>query len=133
MGKLKERMEADLRLRNLRPSTQASYLRCVRALAKHYMRSPATLSEEEVRGFVLYLQDEKQMTPSTLNVYISALLDTSHESRHRPETHLTPWPGVDFPIATRHSIHPPKVALRGSVQRRIWEVTLGGRRVSLAR
>jgi site-specific recombinase XerD len=73
MGVLKERMEADLQLRNLRPSTQASYLRCGRLLAKHYMRSPAELTEEEIRGFLLHLQDDKQLKPSSLKVYIAAL------------------------------------------------------------
>jgi hypothetical protein len=61
MGLLKERMEADLKLRNLRPSTQGVYLRCAEELAKHHMRSPIELSEEEVRGFVLYLQEQRSM------------------------------------------------------------------------
>ncbi len=85
MGVLKERMEADLKLRNLRPSTQASYLRCARLLAKHYMRSPAELSEEEVRGFLLYLQDERQAKPSTLKVYIAAFKFLYNVTLQRPE------------------------------------------------
>jgi len=85
MGKLKERMEACLRLRNFRPSTQAVYLRCARELAKHYMRPPETLSEEEVRSFVLYLQDERQMKPSTLRVYIAALKFLYTQTLSRPE------------------------------------------------
>jgi site-specific recombinase XerD len=85
MGSLKERMEACLRLRNYRPATQAHYLRCARELAKHYMRPPEDLSEEEVRSFVLYLQDERKAKPSTLRVYIAALKFLYTQTLSRPE------------------------------------------------
>jgi len=37
MGELRDRMEADLRLRNLRPSTQVCYLGCVHKFAAYHM------------------------------------------------------------------------------------------------
>ena len=59
MGALRDRMAADLRLRNLRPSTQESYLACVKKLAAYHRRSPAELGETEVRDFLVYLRDER--------------------------------------------------------------------------
>jgi integrase/recombinase XerD len=85
MSKLRERMEADLRLRNLRPATQVHYMRCVKGLAEHDMRSPAQLTEREVRGFVLHLQDEKGLKPSTLRLYIAALRFFYKVTLGRPE------------------------------------------------
>ena len=85
MGLLKERMEADLRLRNLRPSTQARYVRCVRELAKHYGRSPAKLNESEVRSFVIHLQDKRGLKPTSLRPYIAALRFFYKVTLGRPE------------------------------------------------
>jgi site-specific recombinase XerD len=85
MGVLKERMEADLKLRNLRPGTQEIYLRCARALAKFHMRSPAELGEEEVRAFLLSLRDERKLSPSTLKVHVAALKFLYEVTLQRPE------------------------------------------------
>ena len=85
MGSLKERMEACLRLRNLRPSTQACYLRCARELAKYYMRPPEDLTEEEVRSFVLHVQDVRKAKPSTVKVYIAGLKFLYTQTLNRPE------------------------------------------------
>ena len=46
MSQLRDRMEADLRLRNLRPSTQKSYLRYVRTFAYYPMRSPSEMGTQ---------------------------------------------------------------------------------------
>jgi site-specific recombinase XerD len=73
MGKLKERMEADLRLHNLRPSTQANYLRYARDLAKFHMRSPAELSREDIRLFLLHMKDERRLSPATMRVVLASL------------------------------------------------------------
>lgn len=73
MKSLRERMEADLRLRNLRPSTQGHYLRCAKALAKYHMRSPTELNAEDVRAFLFHLQEERRLTPGTLRIYVVAI------------------------------------------------------------
>ena len=67
---LRQRMIEDLQLAGLRPRTQDSYVRAVRLLADHYGRSPDTLSEEEVRAFLLYELNEKHLAPSTLRVHL---------------------------------------------------------------
>jgi hypothetical protein len=52
MNKLREKMEADLRLKGFRPDTQVAYLRCVRRFTTHFGRSPDRLGEAEVRSFL---------------------------------------------------------------------------------
>jgi len=55
MGELRDRMEADLRLRRRSERTCVAYLRCVRAFAAYHRRSPAELGEPEVRAFLTHL------------------------------------------------------------------------------
>ena len=68
MTALRERMIEDLQLRGLSKNTQIAYVRVVRQLAEHYGRSPDRISEEEVRQYFLYLQNERQIAPSSLGV-----------------------------------------------------------------
>ena len=49
MGELRDRMEADLRLRGYAEKTRVAYVSCIRAVARHFRRSPATLGEEKRR------------------------------------------------------------------------------------
>jgi site-specific recombinase XerD len=62
-----------MNIRNLAKSTQKSYVKCVERLAKHYKRSPADLSQEEVRAYLLYLVQDKKINASTFRQDISAL------------------------------------------------------------
>jgi len=73
MGLLRDRMEADLKLRSFRPRTQETYVACARKLAAYYMRPPAELSEDDVRGFLVHLVDEVKVSPSTQKVYVASL------------------------------------------------------------
>jgi site-specific recombinase XerD len=63
-------MIADLQLAGYSEKTQQSYLMAVRGLAKHYMRSPDHLSEEEVRAFFLHLINERKAASSTVRIYL---------------------------------------------------------------
>jgi site-specific recombinase XerD len=58
-------MIEDMQLRGLSESTQETYLRTVRQLAEHYGRSPDQISEEELRQYFLYLENDKQVAAST--------------------------------------------------------------------
>lgn len=91
MGVLKERMETDLKLRNLSPGTQERYLACVRKLAAYYMRSPAQLTEDEVRGYLLYLREEKKVGPSTQKVYVAAFKFLYGTTLNTPEVVRSLW------------------------------------------
>jgi len=73
MTELRRKMMEDLALAGYSPKTQRSYLDAVRKLAKHYMRSPDRLSEEEVRQFFLYLINRKKAAKSTVTIYLCGI------------------------------------------------------------
>ena len=54
---LRQRMIEDMTLAGLSARTQQVYISVVRGLAAHYKRSPALLTEEEVRSYLLDLRD----------------------------------------------------------------------------
>ena len=57
MSPLRTRMIEDMKLAGLAAKTQEVYLQAVTALAKHYMRSPDQLTEEEVRRYLLDVRE----------------------------------------------------------------------------
>lgn len=73
MGKLQDQMKADLLLRRYSPHTTRAYLRCIRDFAKYFMRPPAEMGETEVRQFLLYLTQERKVSPGLQTMYVSAL------------------------------------------------------------
>ena len=85
MGKLQEQMKADLTLKGYSEHTHKGYLRYLRRFAKHFMRSPAEMGEEEVRAFLLYLVREQKVDPSLQKAYISALKFFYRTTLGRPE------------------------------------------------
>ena len=85
MGVLRDRMEADLELQNLRPATQAAYLRNVYVFTRHYMRSPEEMGEEEVRNYLLHLYRVRGLKPSSVKVHTAALKFLYKETLRRPE------------------------------------------------
>lgn len=54
MGELCQRMERDLKLRNLALRTQSQYLTCCRRFAAYHMRTPRDMGLEEVKEFLGY-------------------------------------------------------------------------------
>jgi hypothetical protein len=73
MGKLRDKMAADLQLRRYRSETCRHYLDCARRFAEHFGRSPTLMGEPEIRAFLLYLINDRKVSPSTQKVYIGAL------------------------------------------------------------
>ena len=53
MGKLRDRMEQDLKLGGYSPATQRIYLLYAREFARYHMRSPADMGEEEIRAYLM--------------------------------------------------------------------------------
>ncbi len=82
MGALRDRMFANLRMRNFSSRTIEAYLRHVKAFAIYFGKTPDLLGEEEVRRYLLYLSDERKLSWSSVNVGYSALrffyVDTLH-------------------------------------------------------
>jgi site-specific recombinase XerD len=73
MGELRERMQGDMLLRGLRQSTQQAYLDCAEKFAGYYRRSPARMGAKEIREYLLYLIEERELRPSSIGVHIGAL------------------------------------------------------------
>jgi Phage integrase, N-terminal SAM-like domain len=65
MSDLRERMIGDMRSQGLSASTQEVYLQGVKGLAAYYRRPPDQLDEKEVRGYLLYLRDERGVARGT--------------------------------------------------------------------
>src|SRR4030066_379422 len=73
MGKLRDQMEMDMRLRRFSPKTIACDLACMKGVAKHFRKSPAELGEEESRASLHYLMEERKASQSVLVQTYSAL------------------------------------------------------------
>jgi len=65
MTHLRQRMIEDMQLRGYSPKTQEAYLRAVRQLAEYFGKSPAALTEEDLRDYFIYLKTEKRASRST--------------------------------------------------------------------
>jgi len=61
-------MIEDLQLKGYSPKTQQLYLMAVQKLARHYDKSPAEVSEEELRAYFLHLAQVERCARSTLKV-----------------------------------------------------------------
>ncbi len=59
MTSLRQRLIDDMRIRNLSPLTQTSYVGHVSLFARHVRTSPAQLGPEEIRAYQVYLTTER--------------------------------------------------------------------------
>jgi site-specific recombinase XerD len=66
-------MIEDMRIRNLAPQTQATYVDQVARFARHFGRSPELLGPTEVRAWQLYLTQDKRLAASSISVAVAAL------------------------------------------------------------
>ncbi len=73
MGKLHERMIEDLKLSGYSATTRRIYALYATRFARHYRRSPEIMGEREVRRYLLYLLDERQVSHNTYRQAYSAL------------------------------------------------------------
>ena len=73
MHTLREKMKDEMQLRGFSAGTQQKYLYELIKLNKYYQLSPARLSQEEIKGYLLYLISERKLAASTHNVAVHAL------------------------------------------------------------
>jgi len=73
MHPLRQRMIEDMQLRGFSARTQECYVAAVRQLAEHYHRSPALLSEEDLRQYFLYLANEKKVARATATIALCGI------------------------------------------------------------
>jgi integrase/recombinase XerD len=69
----RERMGADLRLRDFRESTRESYLLAARQFIEWARCEPQAITDETVRSYFLYLRDERKLAPSSINIATHAV------------------------------------------------------------
>ncbi len=55
-------------LKDFKPPTRREYVRYVRRLGDHFQCDPATLSEEQLRQYFLFLRQEKQFSGSAMSI-----------------------------------------------------------------
>ena len=73
MTALSKKMMDDMQLAGFSPRTQEAYLRGVRQLAMHYMKSPAEIGEDEIRQYFLYVMNVKKWARPTCTTAICAI------------------------------------------------------------
>lgn len=73
MTPLRQRMIEDMKIRNLSPRTQDSYVRLIEHFARYFGKSPEQLGPEEIREYQVYLMNERDLSPSTLIQVVAAL------------------------------------------------------------
>jgi integrase/recombinase XerD len=73
MSELRQRMIDEMTLRGFSPRTHESYLGAVKDLARYYNQPPDRLNTEQVRQYLLYLERERHLSWSSLNVAASGL------------------------------------------------------------
>jgi integrase/recombinase XerD len=98
-------------LKDYRPPTKVSYVRCLWRLAEHFDCDPASLSESQVRQYFLFLRQEQQCSPSVMKMAKWAL-----RCFYRECVHATGWLVFDeLRIAEPKTM--PLVLSREEVQR----------------
>ncbi len=95
MTPLRQRMIEDMQLRNLAPVTQRNYIAHAAAFAQFYGKSPEVLDPEAVREYLLYLLNERKLSPDGVNQQVSALKFLYLTTLEMP------WTDEDFPRAKR--------------------------------
>jgi len=73
MTTLREKMKDAMILRGFSEGTQKRYLYEVIKLHKYYQCSPAKLSQEEIKSYLLYLVKKRKLSASTYNVAVHSL------------------------------------------------------------
>jgi len=73
MGKFRDRMDDELRLRGYSASTRECYVRCVRNFVRHFMRPPDQLSLEHIRQYQLHLTRDRHVAWTYFNQIVCAL------------------------------------------------------------
>lgn len=73
MKALRRRMVEDLQLAGMSEATQREYVRAVRQLAEHYMKSPDLIGEEEIRQYFLYVKNVKKWARPTCTTSICGI------------------------------------------------------------
>jgi len=83
-------MLEDMQLHGFSPSTQHAYVHSIAKLAAHYRKSPALVSEDEVRRYFLDLTLNQKVSRSTATVALCAIKFLFQTTLQQP------WPSLTF-------------------------------------
>lgn len=94
MGEIYDRMQRDLKLKNLSERTQKEYLRCCAGFVRYHMKSPRELGETAIKEYLEHLQ-LKGAGPETLKMNVAGLCFLYRETLDRSKVvERVPWPKV---------------------------------------
>jgi integrase/recombinase XerD len=93
MTPLRRRMLDDMQLLNFSATTQRSYIHYIADFARHYKASPERLGLDEIRNYRLYLLEEKQLSPQSVNCFVAAAKFLYQKVLEMP------WTDESFPYA----------------------------------
>lgn len=88
MTPLRKKMIAEMQLRRFSENTQESYLRSVTELAKHYHKSPDSINTEQLKEYVLFLTNEKNLSWSSINTITAGIRFLFGETLQRKDISL---------------------------------------------
>jgi len=95
MGKLRDQMVSDLKLRNYSPKTVEAYTSCINDFARHFRRSPELMGQQEIRDFLLHLIEKRQVSPALQKMFVAALKFFYRITLNRPEeVERIPYPKI---------------------------------------
>jgi integrase/recombinase XerD len=112
MTELRRRMIESLQLRGLSERTQDMYVRAVRQLAEHDRKSPAVITEEELRQYFLYMKHVKQYSRRASTIARCGIQFFFEQTLHRN------WTTLRFVRAPREKKLPVILSLE-AVRRRL--------------
>jgi site-specific recombinase XerD len=113
-----------MQLRGYAETTQEVYVNAVARLAKYYGKSPAKLSNEELRDYFLYLVNDKKVSGGSYKVAISSIKLLYEHTLHRR------WSTLELVRAPKEKKQ-PEVLSRQEVQRILGSLTREHQRVCL--
>ena len=104
MTPLRQRMVEDMMVRNLAPTTQATYVHQVSMFARYFDRSPEILGPEQIRSYQVYLATEKKLAPSSISTAVAALRFLYNETlqKHWPYLLVPGHGGIAKSVAHHH-------------------------------
>lgn len=121
---LRERFIQDLQLAGLSERTQQAYVRAVRQLSEHAGKSPAGITEEDLRAYFLYVKNVKEWSRSGCTIAICATKFFFEKTLRRD------WPSMRFVRPAKEN-RLPVILTREEVRRILEAVVLPRFRVCL--
>ncbi len=124
MTPFSQRMIEDLQLKGYSDSTQSLYVSAVRQLCDHFNKSPAKITEDDLREYFLYGKNVKKWARSTSTVALCGIKFFYENTIKRP------WPTLLF-IRPGHEKKLPVVLSRDEVHKLLHSIRLLRYRVCL--